>query len=385
MTTILVIEDETDVREIILDILDAEDFTAMGAPNGRIGVELARQHHPDLIVCDVMMPELDGHGVLAQLRQDPSSVLAAVPFIFLTAKSTMADLRQGMNLGADDYLTKPFTRRELLGAIATRLRLHETFTRQSQEKLDALRLSITQSLPHELRTPLNGIIGASQFLMDSYDILDADDVQEMVQDINTSAHRLHRLILNFLLYAELELIVRNPQKRDRLRSEQVSDVAPIITESAQTWVKQYYGDRLADVQVDVVPAAVAIAANSLHKITLELVDNACKFSDVGQPVQVRGQVVPDPSAPDLGRGDRYQLQVRDRGRGMSPEQCANLGAYQQFDRKLYEQQGSGLGLAIVIQMVKLHGGSWAISSDLNKGTTVTLDLPLAPPPSPDAA
>ncbi len=207
----------------------------------------------------------------------------------------------------------------------------------------------------------------------------------MVQDINTSAHRLHRLILNFLLYAELELIVRDPQKRDRLRSEQVPDVAPIITESAQTWVKQYHGDRLADVQVDVVPAAVAIAANSLHKITLELVDNACKFSDVGQPVQVRGQVVTDPSAPDLGRGDRYQLQVRDRGRGMSPEQCANLGAYQQFDRKLYEQQGSGLGLAIVTQMVKLHGGSWTISSDLNQGTTVTLDLPLAPPPSPEAA
>lgn len=377
MTTILVIEDEPDVREIILDILDAEDFTAIGAPNGRVGVELARQHHPDLIVCDVMMPELDGHGVLAQLRQDPSSVLAAVPFIFLTAKSTMADLRQGMNLGADDYLTKPFTRQELLGAIATRLRLHETFTRQSQEKLEALRLSITQSLPHELRTPLNGIIGASQFLIDSYDILDAEDVQEMVQDINTSAHRLHRLILNFLLYAELELITRDPEKRDRLRREQVSDVAPIITESAQTWVQQYHSDRQADLQLDLAPAAVAIAANSLHKITLELVDNACKFSTVGQPVQVQGRRVPGP-----GGSDHYQLQVGDHGRGMSAEQCANLGAYQQFDRKLYEQQGSGLGLAIVTQMVKLHGGNWAIASDLNTGTIVTLNLPLAPQASP---
>jgi two-component system, sensor histidine kinase and response regulator len=305
-----------------------------------------------------------------------------------------------MNLGADDYLTKPFTRQELLGAIATRLRLHETFTRQSQEKLEALRLSITQSLPHELRTPLNGIIGASQFLIDSYDILDAEDVQEMVQDINTSAHRLHRLILNFLLYAELELITRDPEKRDRLRREQVPDVVPIITESAQTWVKQYHSDRQADLQLDLAPAAVAIAANSLHKIILELVDNACKFSTAGQPVQVRGQimpgqimpgqvmpgqVMPGQIMPGQGGGDHYRLQVRDLGRGMSAEQCANLGAYQQFDRKLYEQQGSGLGLAIVTQMVKLHGGNWAIASDLSTGTTVTLNLPLAPQASPACA
>ena len=120
MKTILVIEDEEFVRENILELLDAEGFQAFGAENGKIGFELAKVKVPDLILCDVMMPGLDGYGVLTALRQD--SVLASIPFIFLTAKASKSDLRQGMELGADDYLTKPFTRAELLGAIGTRLK-----------------------------------------------------------------------------------------------------------------------------------------------------------------------------------------------------------------------------------------------------------------------
>lgn len=118
MKKILIIEDEPMVRANILELLEAEDFHAVGAENGLIGALWAREHLPDLIICDVMMPELDGYGVLAVLRQDP--VTATIPFIFLTAMADKVDLRQGMELGADDYLTKPFTPDELLGAIAAR-------------------------------------------------------------------------------------------------------------------------------------------------------------------------------------------------------------------------------------------------------------------------
>ncbi|BAY65199.1 response regulator receiver modulated diguanylate phosphodiesterase [Calothrix brevissima NIES-22] len=119
MTKILVIEDEELVRENILDLLEAEDFDTIAAANGKIGLNLALSEIPDLILCDMMMPELDGYGVLTTLRQDPST--ATIPFIFLTAKSAKADFRQGMDMGADDYLTKPFTRAELLSAIVNRL------------------------------------------------------------------------------------------------------------------------------------------------------------------------------------------------------------------------------------------------------------------------
>ncbi|BAY24638.1 putative diguanylate phosphodiesterase [Calothrix sp. NIES-2100] len=119
MTKILVIEDEELVRENLLDLLEAEDFDTLSAANGRIGLNLAFSEIPDLILCDMMMPEIDGYGVLTTLRQDP--LTATIPFIFLTAKSAKADFRQGMDLGADDYLTKPFTRAELLSAIVNRL------------------------------------------------------------------------------------------------------------------------------------------------------------------------------------------------------------------------------------------------------------------------
>jgi len=120
---ILVIEDEPEMRRNLLTILKLEKFQFFGAENGRVGLELVRREKPDLILCDVMMPELDGHGVLEALRKDEET--ASIPFIFLTAKGEKADLRSGMNLGADDYLTKPVAKADLLHAIAARLRRSE--------------------------------------------------------------------------------------------------------------------------------------------------------------------------------------------------------------------------------------------------------------------
>lgn len=137
---ILVIEDEAQTREIFARCLHFEGFLVFTAADGTAGIQLARLHRPDLIVCDIMMPDIDGYQVLSTLHQDPAT--AAIPFVFLTAKVTMADLRQGMELGADDYLTKPCTVEQLLTAITTRLERQERLkrwyaelqTRESQPK-----------------------------------------------------------------------------------------------------------------------------------------------------------------------------------------------------------------------------------------------------------
>jgi DNA-binding NarL/FixJ family response regulator len=123
MKKILVIEDEPEMRRNLLTILKLEKFQPVGAENGRSGLDAVRREKPDLILCDVMMPELDGHDVLEALRQNEET--AAIPFIFLTARGEKEDLRSGMNLGADDYLTKPVARADLLEAINARLRRSE--------------------------------------------------------------------------------------------------------------------------------------------------------------------------------------------------------------------------------------------------------------------
>ena len=123
MKKILVIEDEPEMRRNIIALLRYHEYEPIEAENGRKGVELARRENPDLVLCDVMMPELDGHGVLQALQRDAN--LALIPFIFLTAKGEKDDLRSGMNLGADDYLTKPVANADLVRAIEARLRRSE--------------------------------------------------------------------------------------------------------------------------------------------------------------------------------------------------------------------------------------------------------------------
>jgi anti-anti-sigma factor len=146
MTTILAIEDETKIRENIQEILELEGFDVLTAENGRLGVQLAQEHHPDLIICDVMMPELDGYDVLVTLRQDPNTL--KIPFIFLSARATKADFRKGMSLGADDYLTKPFTPGELREAIFTRLEKQTMMmTRYAQELERAMGSSLQPVTP----------------------------------------------------------------------------------------------------------------------------------------------------------------------------------------------------------------------------------------------
>lgn len=125
-TTVLIIEDNEDIREGTAEILELTGYRVITAPEGKTGVDLALKHHPDLILCDIMMPELDGYGVLYMLGKHEET--ANIPFVFLTAKAERADLRKAMEMGADDYLTKPFDDMELLNAIESRLKKHKQLT-----------------------------------------------------------------------------------------------------------------------------------------------------------------------------------------------------------------------------------------------------------------
>ncbi len=124
MQRILVIDDEDEIKDATIDILKSKGFITKGASSGHIGLQLAKKFHPDLILCDIDMPELNGYDVLKTLRQNPE--FEDIPFIFLSATSSMKNLRKGMNLGADDYLTKPLQIDDLLAAISIRLKRHET-------------------------------------------------------------------------------------------------------------------------------------------------------------------------------------------------------------------------------------------------------------------
>ncbi len=364
VNTILIIEDEDHIREIIQDVLSLESFHTVTAENGRIGLQLAKEYQPDLILCDIMMPELDGYGVLQALRQHEAT--ASIPLIFLTARASRSDLRRGMELGADDYLTKPFMPNELLSAVNTQLRKKATVEQQAQNRLEELCNSIALALPHELHTPLNGIISASDLLIQDISQMDAAEVMEMLRTIHSSAKRLYRLTQNFLLYSDLELVASVPQRMEAQRRASASShskttIAAIAHQKAQ----QFQRER--DLQLSLEDAIVHISDVKLTKILDELLDNAFKFSDANTPIQVISKLHGD---------DFLTLYIVDRGRGMTSDQIHRLGAYMQFERDLYEQQGSGLGLVIAKRLAEIHGGGLTIESIPNQQTTVCVTLRL---------
>src|SRR6267378_6405427 len=178
--------------------------------DGVSGVEMARQHSPDLIICDINMPNMDGYATLTALRTNDAT--ATTPFIFLSGATEKPNVRRGMELGADDYLTKPFTHKELITAVNARLTKQAELQRQSDKKLDELRGNITLALPHELRTPLHGILGLSSLMIEDHATMRPEDVLENARFIHESASRLHRLIENFLIFSQIELMASESKR-----------------------------------------------------------------------------------------------------------------------------------------------------------------------------
>lgn len=134
MKKILLIEDDVALRENTTELLELSDYIVSTAPNGKIGIQKAKAEIPDLIICDIMMPEIDGYGVLEAVASDP--LTSNIPFIFLSAKTEHKEIRKGMDMGADDYLTKPFDEQELLSAIESRLAKAKILAQRKQEKTD---------------------------------------------------------------------------------------------------------------------------------------------------------------------------------------------------------------------------------------------------------
>ena len=364
MSKILVIDDEPWLREMIRLALEQQQFEIIEAADSAEGVAQAREHLPDLILCDVNMDKTGaGYTTLAKLREDAAT--AAIPFILMTGLADAAGMRHGMDLGADDYLPKPFKVDELYATVNARLRKAQSVREEAEKKLSQLRSQISLMLPHEMRTPLNGIISNSEMLAESAASLDPKTIAEMSQEICASGQRLERLIENFLIYAQLEIVATDPQSITTLRSAKTSRTAELVRATAIAQAEK--AGRLNNLILDLADTSLPMTEDYFKKIVAELVQNAVKFSNAGSPVRVRLAAT----------ATEVEFSVHDDGRGFSIEQIRRIGAYVQFERKMQDEQGFGLGLAIAKKLVELHGGTLAIASEPGEGSTVTIKLPLA--------
>lgn len=361
MKKILVIDDEEWLREMIQLALRQKGFEVIEAANGSDGIELARRELPDLILCDINMGKVDGYLTLSSLRNEAPT--AAIPFILMTGLADNAGMRHGMELGADDYLPKPFTTDGLYAAVDARLKKAQTIRDEAERKLAHLRDNISLMMPHEMRTPLNGILSNAEILAHSAETLKPGEVAEIGQEIHKSSARLARLIENFLIYAQLELVAADPKNVNALRVGRTEHPVELINQCATAQAAQ--AGRLQDLSFEMADVLMPMAEEYACKVVDELAQNAFKFSEPGSPVRVT-------LAEEF---NAVTLSVSDLGRGFTAEQITRIGAYMQFDRKLHEQQGLGLGLTIAKRLVELHGGKLSIISDRESGTVVSAKFP----------
>lgn len=351
-TRILVIDDDYLNHIIVTRGLERLGYKIENAYDGAEGIRMALANPPDLIVCDIAMPEADGYTVIQRLQEHER--LVQVPFIFLTARSDYDELRKGMALGADDYLTKPFSIKDLQAAVKTRLRRHHSIVQPIVDEMDALRSNIALLLPHELRTPLMLLEGYTSMLEEDLHRLDPD-VRVLIEPVIGGTKRLKRLIENCLAYTDATL---SPIQDTLIPL----DAAAVIEQCAQRVTSD--NQRSDDLVLHLLPDHVYFSESDLVKIVSELVDNACKFSEAGQPIHVV-----------TTQEDRfYALEIADKGRGMTAAQINKIGAYMQFERQRYEQQGIGMGLVVAKQLAERNGTVFNIDSEVGAYTRVSVLL-----------
>ncbi len=355
MKSILIVEDDIEILENLEILLDAEGFNVYTATNGLAALDILETDLPDLILSDIMMPFLDGIEFFRKVKENIRT--KTIPFIFLTAKNDYVSLRRGMNLGADDYISKPFSTDDLLRAINIRLEIRKTINKQIEEMKD----SISKFFPHELRTPLVAIMGYSQIILSENDTIEKKEIMEMVDRIDYSAKRLYNRIEKFILHSELDSLNRN-----NILFE--DDICLINNELIKEVAGSHHllRERNGSIQTDIEPAVVKLSSRLLKIVITELIENAVKFSKQDSPVIV------------LGKRDNnfYSLNFKDYGIGMDNYQIQRIIPFKKSTEHLNQQEGNGLGLVIIKKILEGIKGEINIESSKNSYTNITVKLPL---------
>ncbi|MDQ7817283.1 MAG: response regulator [Melioribacteraceae bacterium] len=358
---ILVVEDQKHVREDVVEILESGEYEVYSADCGEHAMELAKSTIPDLVISDIMMPGMDGYGLLDSFQSDPQ--LQNIPFIFLSAKSSQNDLRNGMSKGADDYITKPFRAKDLLQSVETRLNK----TRNWKKNFDKMRDSFALAVPHELRTPLIPLLGYSDIILEDIKKISKEEIYELVERIKVGAIRLHNRVEKFILLSSLQFEFSNKDEVRHIKSEVVDYPKELIVSTVRSIANAF--TRYDDFEINIEAETVSLKAPEFYLtiIIKEIIENACKFSEPGKRIIVNGK----------REGKFFELSFQNEGKGLTEDQIKNINLFEQFENFNQPKSGSGIGLFIIKKILEILEGTIFIESSFNKFTKVTIKIPIA--------
>jgi len=361
--TVLAVDDNPLMLNILKALLQRKNFAVHTACDGEVALAMLQSVRVDLIICDVMMPRLDGYGLHAAVQAN--SAISHIPFVFLSALGEQAEVLEGKSIGADDYLTKPFKAEELLAVVHGKIARARAVATRSDERFDNYRRKVVHVLSHEFRTPLVAINTGTEILLDRKDSLDEKKTRDLLEAIQRGGQRLERLVTDFMLLQQIEAGVAKRVVATRAQPLALDtffdDWVNRITEESPGWS--------IEVRKLLSKAFIYGYEPYLADIANRLVSNAKKFSRVQQEL-VLGLA--------LSEGE-VVITIADRGCGIAEAKISDaLGAFEQVGREVFEQQGSGLGLAIASRYAELLSGRLTLSNrqDAGGGTLARIHLPL---------
>lgn len=366
MKKILIIEDNKSLNEELIDWFTFEGFEAWSAYNGLTGIEMASQLLPDIILCDIMMPDMNGTEVIEALRKNITTRL--IPFIFMTALSGRQNIRTGMDLGADDYITKPFTRIELIKTVSTRLKkaeniieLTDSTARERTAQLNYTNRELeafNYSVSHDLHAPLRALNGYANMLTEDYsDLLDSEG-KRMLNAIIEQSKKMGDLIDDLLSFSR---ITTNEIKISVINMHDL--VFDVYNDLSADQDKARIDFRISEIDSIYGDAAM------IKQVWVNLISNAIKYtSKIINPVIEIGSTNTETETVFF---------VKDNGAGFDMEYYDKLFSVFKRLHSARQFEGNGVGLAIVQRIVQRHQGRVWAESEVNKGAAFYFALPLS--------
>ncbi len=365
--SVLIVDDNPLIAMVLRSLLQNDGLQVSVATNGEEALAALKDEVVDVIVCDVMMPRMDGYEFHERVRENPD--YSHIPFIFLTALSDDREKNRGLMTGADVYLTKPFDPSAMVPLVMGKVTRARGLKKAAEHGFTTYRKKVVNTLSHEFRTPLVAITTGSELLLDHADNFDSSKVQQLVQAIQRGGARLERLVNDFMLLQQLDLGVGAKMYQSR---GGVAELKPVIERVLEERFPELANQGFAckaDLNVEGLSFFFYVA--QVEDLLRRLVENAAKFSRQTKEVSVSVQ----------RRGDEVVITVLDRGVGVDPNRSAlSLELFGQVDREKLEQQGTGMGLAVVQRYLEIMGGSFTLSAREGGGAAAQVVLPLRKAP-----
>jgi two-component system, sensor histidine kinase and response regulator len=364
---ILVIDDNPDVTHVVCLLLQSRGYEAVAAPSGEAALKMMEARRPDLILCDIMMPGMDGLQVFQRVRGDRRWQM--IPFVFLTALTDSQVRFSTTELGVEAFVTKPFNKQELLALISGLLRrAHELQTRTASE-MDSFKEQLLFMITHELNTPLSVLRMMTDSMRSNYSRFSPAQMGEYLDLLSRSTGELSSIVDSMLLALQIDS-GRTQELFDKFAGLQtVRTVMEAVLVQAAAKARELG----VVVSAEGLQEALWVRAHEqqLMQIFGRILDNAIRFSPKGGRVVVR-----------LSReGERARISFVDQGPGLTPDEIdLAFDRLRQINRAQQEQQGVGLSLSLVRSLATIQGGEITVNSTPGKGSTFNVWLPLVPAP-----